>query len=41
MKKKSRIKKSNKNNVKSFHPWRAGEFGSRKPGGILQAGDVS
>lgn len=41
IKDKSRVKKSNKNNVKSLHPWREEEFWSRKPGGILQAGDVS
>lgn len=41
IKEKSRIKKSNENNVKSLHPWRAEEFWSKKPCGILQAGDVS
>lgn len=41
IKDKSRVKKSNENNVKSLHPWREEEFWSRKPGGILQAGDVA
>ena len=41
IKEKSRVKESNENNVKLLRPWREEEFWSRKPGGILQAGDVS
>lgn len=40
IKEKSRIKKSNENNVKSLHPQRE-EFWSKKPERIFQAGDVS